>query len=318
MKKTILVTGASGFLGRPLIDKLLSKGYSVRAVTRGPKPFPNSVDVAIIPDSIHAIDWKPILAGVSVVVHLAGLAHADIRDDAPMTYDSINRLATQNLALASKEAGVERFVFVSSVRAQVGLSAESTVTEADEPRPTNDYGRSKLAAESAVRATGVPFTILRPVVIYGPNAKGNIPSLVQLTSMPLPLPFSGFRNRRSMLGIDNFIAAVLFVLNTPKTVGETYLIADPTTFTLAELVAMLRKAKGRRAGMFNVPPFLFRLALLLMKQRELWARLGEDLVVDTTKLQSLGYRPAIDTYDGIVAMIQAKDVANSGIGSARL
>lgn len=310
MKKTILVTGASGFLGRPLIGQLLCNGYSVRVVTRGPKKFPNSVDVTIIPDSIHAIDWKPILAGVSVVIHLAGLAHADIHDDASK-YDSINRLATQNLALAAKEAGIERFVFVSSVRAQVGPSAASTVTEADEARPTNDYGRSKLAAESAVRAAGVPFTILRLVVVYGPNAKGNIRSLVQLASKPLPLPLSGLWNRRSMLSIDNFIAAVLFILNTPATVGETYLVADPIAFTLAEVVTMLRKAKGRRAGLFNVPPLLVRFALHLIKKRELWTRLGEDLIVDTTKLQALGYRPAVDTYEGILAMIQAEDVANS-------
>jgi UDP-glucose 4-epimerase len=114
-----------------------------------------------------------------------------------------------------------------------------------------------------------------------------------------------------LLGIDNFVAAVLFVLKTPATVGETYLVADPTAFTLAEVFTMLRKAEGRRAGLFSVPPILFRLALRLTRQRELWARLGEDLVVDTAKLKALGFRPAVDTYEGIVAMIRAEDVANS-------
>lgn len=311
-KKTVLVTGASGFLGRPLVDQLLGAGYAVRVVTRGfAPPFPDKVDVAIIPDLANAFDWKPILAGVNIVVHLAGLAHADIRETAPRTFDSINRLATQNLARATREEGIERFVFISSVRAQVGPSATTTVCEADSARPTNDYGRSKLAAESAVRAAGVPFTILRPVVVYGPHAKGNIRSLVQLSSKSLPLPFSGFRSRRSILGIDNFITAVFLVLNTPAAVGETYLVADPTALTLPEVVTMLRKAQGRGAGLFNVPPIFFRLALRLMRQRELWARLGEDLVVDTAKLQALGWRPAVDTYQGIVAMIRAEDVKNS-------
>jgi len=310
-KKTVLVTGASGFLGRPLVHHLLGAGYAVRAATRNPASFPNSVDVAVIPDLANAVDWKPILASVDIVVHLAGLAHADIRETSPWTFDSINRLATQNLARAAREKGIERFVFISSVRAQVGTSAIATVRESDSARPTNDYGRSKLAAESAVCAAGVPFTILRPVVVYGPHAKGNVQSLVQLASWPLPLPFSGFRSRRSLLGIDNFVAAVLFVLKTPATVGETYLVADPTAFTLAEVFTMLRKAEGRRAALFSVPPILFGLALRLMRQRELWARLGEDLVVDTAKLKALGFRPAVDTYEGIVAMIRAEDVANS-------
>ena len=305
-KKTVLVTGASGFLGRPLVDRLLGAGYAVRVVTRGSAPpFPNKVDVAIIPDLANAFDWKPILAGVNIVVHLAGLAHADVRETTPRTFDSINRVATQNLVRATRDEGIERFVFISSVRAQTGSSAIATVREADSARPTNEYGRSKLAAESAVRAAGVPFTILRPVVVYGPHAKGNIQTLVQLASKPLPLPFSGFSSRRSMLGIDNFISAVLFVTNNPAAVGETYLVADSRAFTLAEIVTMLRKAQGREAGLFNIPPVLFRLALRLMNQSEVWARLGEELVVETTKLQTLGWRPANTTYEGFIAMMRA-------------
>jgi nucleoside-diphosphate-sugar epimerase len=192
------------------------------------------------------------------------------------------------------------------VRAQVGPSAKSPVTEAGNPRPTNDYGRSKLAAELAVRAAGGPFTILRPVVVYGPHAQGNIQTLIRLASKPLPLPISGFRSRRSLLGIDNFISAILFILKNPAAFGEAYLVADTAAFTLAEVAKMLRTAQGRRAGLFNVPPIFFRLALSLMKQRELWARLGEDLVVDTTKLQALGWRPPVDTYDGIAAMVRAE------------
>lgn len=185
--------------------------------------------------------------------------------------------ATQNLAIAAKQAGVKRFIYISSIRAQVGVSSPSTVHEGDDAHPTDCYGRSKLAAESAVRAAGVPFTNLRPVIVYGPHPKGNFRSLVRLAATPLPLPFLGLNSRRSLLGIDNFISAVLFVLNNPSTVGETYLVGDSTPLTLPEIVTMLRKAQGRRAGLFYFPPALFRLTSLLIKCRELWARIWRRL-----------------------------------------
>ena len=109
-----------------------------------------------------------------IIVHLAGPAHSKIPENAYSEFDQVNWLATQRLADAAKEAGIERFVYISSVRAQIGASAVETVHEQDEPRPTNQYGRSKLAGEQAVRASDVPFTIFRPVVIYGPHPKGNM------------------------------------------------------------------------------------------------------------------------------------------------
>jgi UDP-glucose 4-epimerase len=305
-KKTVLITGASGFVGRPLVDQLLKAGYSVRAATRGSTLFPDAVDVVIIPDLMNTIDWKPALAGVDIVIHLAGMAHANSREADPNMFDRVNRLATENLARAAKDAGIERFIFISSVRAQTGPSARSVVRESDASLPTNDYGRSKLAAESAIRASGVPFTIFRPVAVYGPHPRGNIKSLVRLALSPLPIPFLGLAGRRSVIGIDNCISALLFAFDKPATAGGTYLIADQNSFTLAEVLAMLRKAGGRRPGMFKIPSFVFRFALAVLNRRELWARLGEDLMVDTAKLQMLGWRPAMDTYDGIFAMMRVE------------
>ena len=129
-------------------------------------------------------------AGIDAVVHLAGIAHAG-PGVAEERYDRVNHRATAALAVAAHDAGVSRFVFVSSIRAQTGPAAERVVSERDTPRPTDAYGRSKLAAERAVAASGVPFTILRPVLVYGPGVKGNLRALMRLAALPIPLPFGG-------------------------------------------------------------------------------------------------------------------------------
>ena len=309
--KRVLVTGASGFIGRPLVAALLRAGYAVRAAVRRPVSFPNSVDVVIVPDLKNPIDWNPILQGVDIVVHVAGLAHVDQHEVAFGDHDQINWIATLFLANAAKKMGIKHFVYISSVRAQVGPSAAQRVNEQDRPHPTDHYGRSKLAAEWAIQASRIPFTILRPTVVYGPHPKGNIRTLVRLASLPLPLPFRGFNNRRSLLGIDNLIATILFVLNNPATVGETFLVADRLPATLPEIITILREAQGRRPGLVYVPPSLLRLALLLSGHTHFWRRISEGLVVDTSKLESLGWRPAFDTYEGLVAMMRTEDGENA-------
>lgn len=304
--KRVLVTGASGFIGRQLVVAFVRAGYSVRAATRYPVSFPDSVEVVIVPDFKKPVDWSSIVDGVDIVVHLAGLAHADSHHSARSVYDQVNWLTTLDLARAAQNVGLKHFVYISSIRAQVGPSSPKLVHEDDEPHPTDDYGRSKLAAELAVRSVGIPFTILRPVAIYGPQSKENIRKLVQVSKLPLPLPFEAFNNRRSLLGIDNFISAIFFVLNNQATIGETFLVADSAPLTLPQIFAMLRKAQGRTPGLVHVPPSLIRFALLLLGQRKLWERIGEDLIADTTKLESLGWRPEVETYEGLRLAMPAK------------
>ena len=309
--KRILVTGASGFVGQPLVHALVRSGYEVRAATRRPSSFPSSVDVAIVPDFTSQIDWEPILRGMNIVIHLAGHAHPDAAAEDDAIFHRVNFMTTRDVAHAAARASVERFVYISSVRAQTGPSAEGIVTERDDPRPTDSYGRSKLAAELAVQVAGVPFTILRPVVIYGPHVKANFKSVVRLASIPLPLPFAGFNSRRSILGIDNFISAILFVLNTPKAIGEVYLVADAEPVTIHHLFEMLREARGGRPWLFYIPPKLLQLALVLVNRTRVWERLAYGLVVDTSKLHSLGWHPPTTTLVGFRSMFSIQNQRNN-------
>jgi nucleoside-diphosphate-sugar epimerase len=303
----VLVTGASGFIGRPMVAALLRAGYAVRAAARRPVSFPDAVEAVTITDLRNPIDWAPILQGVDSIVHLAGRAHGPVANADYSDFDLINWIATQQLAVAAKAAGIARLVYISTVRAQTGASAAVPVREQDEPRPTNYYGRSKLAAETAIQASGVPFTIFRPVVIYGPNPKGNMQTLARLAQLPLPLPIASFAGRRSLLGIDNLISAVIFALKNPATVNETYLLADRTPMTVGEILIVLRKGQGRSLKTMYIPRFVVRFLLALCGRTDLWLRISGGLVADTSKFELLGWRPVKDTSAGLLAMVQADD-----------
>ena len=301
----VLVTGASGFIGRALVADLAGAGLSVRAAMRQPADvFPRSVEVVAVSDLTRPVEWRSLLKGVDTVIHLAGIAHAgpEIAADA---YDRVNRLATAELANAAKGVGVRHLVFISSIRAQAGPSSAEVLRESDTPQPADAYGRSKLAAEDAVRAAGVPFTILRPVLIYGSGVKGNLARLMTLAQTPWPLPFGLCRNRRSLLARQNLIGAIHFALERPAAKGETFIVADPVPLSLAEIVAALRTGAGRAPGLLPVPPALIALAARTMGRAEEWQRLGGSQIADPEKLLAAGWKPAVETSAGLAALAAA-------------
>lgn len=313
----LLVTGASGFIGRALIAAFAAEGRAVRAALRRAPPasFAAGVEVVRHGDLAHPVDWRPLLDGVDQVIHLAGIAHSG-SGIAPPLYDAVNRQATAQLAAAAATAGVRHFVFVSSIRAQIGATADHVLTERDPALPVDAYGRSKLAAEQAVQSSGVPFTILRPVLLYGPGAKGNFAVLARAAASPWPLPLKTFRNRRSFLGIDNFISAVGFVLAAPATIGETYLVADPgIPPQLAEVIATLRQAGGRSPRLWPLPPAAIAVPLRALGRGALWDRIGGSLRADPAKLLAAGWQPRHDTLGGLGAVIQAATPRKSGTAS---
>ena len=304
MSKTVLVTGASGFIGKFVVPALAKQGWQVRAAARDPNSILAKPDIEIVamPDLKDAVDWAPLLDGVSHVVHLAGIAHAPgmLPDD---VYLRINAQSVGALAKAAK-GQIERLVLMSSVRAQVGLASDHVITEADAPKPTDAYGRSKLEAERLIGDSGVAFTVLRPAVVYGPGVKGNISSLATLAKTPMPLPFGVLNNRRSLLAIENLASAIALVLNSERALGETFLVADREPISVGDMVAAMREGLGRSPHLVRVPERAVRRLMASFGKEAEWERLTGNFVIDSGKLQGLGWDPRVTSREGLARMMQ--------------
>jgi UDP-glucose 4-epimerase len=302
----VLVTGASGFIGAALVRGLARAGFKVRGAARNPSAVPPAEDVERVPlpDLAYAVDWRPLLQGVSHVVHLAGIAHAPglLQED---VYTRLNAEAAGELAVAAR-GRVERLVFISSVRAQAGLSATHPIRESDRPAPTDDYGRSKLQGELLIVESGVPFTVLRSAVVYGRGVKGNIASLATLARTAMPLPFAGLDNRRSLLAVENLIDAVRIVLKADAAGGEIFLAADAEPITVAGLVTAMRAGLGRPPNLVRVPHGAVKRLMAAFGKEAEWERLAGEFVIDCNKLQAIGWHPRVKTPAGIAAMMREK------------
>jgi nucleoside-diphosphate-sugar epimerase len=301
----VLVTGASGFIGRRLVAHLAEANRQVRAAARDPSTVPlhERIEPAVLADLAGPVDWPRLLDGVSHVVHLAGIAHAPGRLSEEV-YRRINAEAVGRLAEAAK-GRIARLVLMSSVRAQAGLASEAVVTEADPPAPTDAYGRSKLEAERRLQESGTGFVILRPAVVYGPGVKGNIASLAALARTPMPLPFEGLKNRRSLLAMDNLVAAVVLALSSDAAADETFLVADRDPISVAGMIAAMRAGLGRQPHLVPVPLGAVKRLLGSFGREADWERISGNFVVESRKLQAIGWMPEIETAAGLAEMMRA-------------
>ena len=301
--RSIALTGATGFIGRYLARELPKRGYRVRILLRKPSAAPFDCTSAVIGDLSRLQITKDAFTDVEAVIHTAGLAHAmsGVPED---DYRSLNTEATVVLAQSALAHGVRRFVFLSSVRAQSGPSSATVLTERDEPRPVDAYGRSKLAAEQGLSALDIDWLALRLPLTYGPGVKGNLARLAALAASPYPLPIGQLKARRSILSLDNLISALDCVLRVERQLRCPFLVADPEAVSVADIVTIFRHAQSRSPALLPVPPVMLRLAARALGRSEEYLRLSEPLIVSTAGLERLGWSPVVHTKEGLARFAQ--------------
>ncbi|PZR91772.1 MAG: NAD-dependent dehydratase [Stutzerimonas stutzeri] len=301
----VLLTGASGFVGRHLLHDLITRGYQVRTAGRGTAPAIPGIEHAAIGDLGAPIDWQPLLDGVNHVVHSAGLAHADggIPEE---RYQQVNAQATLALARAAQAAGIRRFVLLSSIRAQSGPISGKPLSEADTPAPTDAYGRSKLAAERGLSGLDLDWVALRPVLVYGPGVKANMAALLKLARLPVPLPLGGLAAKRSLLAIENLTDAVGFALTQACPTRRSYIVSDPEPLSVADMLAAMRAGLGRGPGLIPIPSALLALAARLAGRSAAYERLANGLVASPAALIKAGWRPPAETKTALARLAASR------------
>ncbi len=306
----VLVTGATGFVGRALIGDLTAHGYAAIPVVRQTAGLPHEV---LIPDMNAQTDWSGGLAGCDAVVHLAARVHVmnDVSRDPLALYRATNTDATLNLARQAAQAGVQRFVFVSSIKVN-GEGRDAPYRETDAPAPEDAYAISKWEAEQGLRQialeTGLEVVILRPPLVYGPGVKANFRRLMRTLEKGWPLPLGAICNRRSLLYLGNFVDAITLCVVHPAAAGQTFLLDDGRPVSTPELIRALADAMGRPARLPGVPVAVLKLAGVLLGKGPAVTRLAGSLHLDSSAIRSrLGWTPPYSLEAGLAATVASQE-----------
>ena len=305
----ILITGANGLVGQALCFELFRQEQSVRAAVRSSSIQIENTETISIGEINAKTDWTAALLGIKVIIHLAARVHV-MKDKAsdPLTeFRKINVEGTLNLARQAVQAGVKRFIFISSIK----VNGESTLSDRpfnanDLPAPVDAYGISKREAEDALRLlgaeTGMEIVIIRPPLVYGSGVKANFSALMRAVQKGWPLPLGAVYNQRSLVALDNLVDFIITCISHPQAANQTFLVSDGQDLSTTELVRGMAQAVGVSARLLPVPVWALRVGATLLGKGEAVQRLCGNLQVDISKARTLlGWVPPVSVADALKA-----------------
>lgn len=309
----ILITGVTGFIGKALAKSLASQNkYTVLGLSRSETVVP--VECINIGELSPTTNYENLLNEVDVVIHLAARVHKmqDTSEDPLLEFRNVNCATTLNLAKQSSSAGVKRFVYLSSIKVSGEFSHPNKPFVSNETIDLNSplikkkdpYAVSKLECERGLHSisekSNMGIVIIRPPLVYGKEVKGNFSSLLSLTKISLPLPFSGIKNKRSLVFVKNLVSLISLVVEHPNADGEIFLVSDGKDISTSKLIHMLYSASGKNAKLFKFPNSIFKIFLYSIGKNGLYNRLFKNLQVDiSATTEKLGWTPPYSLEEGI-------------------
>lgn len=304
----ILVTGSTGFVGTALCERLLVYNHSVRGsvwVEESSTNIPVGIEVSRINSIGPNTDWSEALSGIDTVIHLAARVHImnDTSCDPLVEFRQVNVAGTKRLASEAAKAGVNRLVFISSIKVN-GEETEVPYTLDSTPNPSDPYGISKWEAEQCLRQieaeTGMEVVVVRPTLVYGPGVKANFLNMMKIIQRGIPLPLASITNKRSLIYIGNLVDALATCSTHPTAAGKTYLVSDGEDVSTPELIRRVARALGKPARLVPITPIMLRLAGAMAGKSAAVNRLTGSLTVDSSKIRhELGWIPPFTMAEGL-------------------
>ena len=312
IQQTVFVTGASGFVGRRVVDKLACDGYEVIAGVRKPDNSAGSASKQIVFDLAKENALLAKLTGITTVIHTAARVHImdDSATDPLAEFRKINTQGTLNLARQAAQAGVKRFIFLSSIKVNgEGTRPDQRFTPDDDCSPDDPYGVSKYEAEKGLVAlaeeTGMEVVIIRPPLVYGPGVKANFATMMAWVKKGVPLPLGAVDNKRSMIALDNLVNFIILCIDHPKAANELFLIADGEDVSTTELLQKVVRAYGKKARLLPVPVSWMVFAAKLVNKEDVANRLFSSLQIDNSKAKHLlGWQAVTSMTQQLQAMVE--------------
>lgn len=285
---TVILTGAGGFVGRHLANTLKAREMPFHPLSRADFDLDDEALAARLPHS-------------EACIHLAGRAHKhrETEADAPL-YHLENVVLTQRMLRIAQAAGVKHFIFLSTIGVHGTRTTDAAFSELSPLRPETPYAESKIQAEEEVirfcTAHDMSWTILRPPLVYGDHAPGNIGMLQKLLRTKLPLPFAALKNRRSLISVDNLCDLILYCLHSGNARNQVYTPSDGIDRSTADLLRLLAARENSRASLIYCPVWLLKMGAVLTGMRKRLNPLWDDLRVDHKKsVTQLGWSPTISS-----------------------
>lgn len=304
---SVLVTGATGFVGAALVARLALDGLAVRAVVRNKvSPTTAKIDVVRVSELSAETDWSDALANMDAVIHLAARVHVmtDTANDPLTEYRRVNVEGTLNLANQAAAAGIKRFIFMSSIKVNGEKTVLNPFLADDAPDPQDPYGISKYEAEQGLlrlaAETGMEVTIIRSPLVYGPGVKANFLSMMRWLKRGIPLPFGAIQNKRSLVALDNLIDLIAICIHHPAAANQIFLVSDDEDLSTTELLCRMGHALDRPARLIRLPAAVIKVGAALLGRHNLAQRLCGSLQVDIKKTKELlGWSPPINVEEGL-------------------
>ena len=301
------MTGASGFVGMRLCQRLVERNWRVVAAHRNPcssSSIPGCIS-EYLPLSEQNERWQRALRSADCVIHLAACVHR-MRGgrDADAEFHRVNVEGSRFAASEAARAGVKRFVLLSSAKVNGEGDEHRAYHWDDVPDPQDAYSRSKFEAEKIVREisgrTGMEFVIIRSPLVYGPGVRANFERLLRTVEAGIPLPLLSVNNRRSLVGVDNLENYIETCMIHPRAAGRVWLISDGEDLSTPDLLRRLARALHRPARLFSFPPGLLRAAAQLLGFRAEMSRLCGSFTLDATPARLLlDWTPPVGVAEGL-------------------